>query len=193
MQLKQIEQDLQTVIIQRRDQLSTPSTPIEECTDETCIPLIITEPQECTDETCLSPTIEATTETNLLQQSLLQSLSDTEQLLEKEKLNYELLKTTHSTQLSDLEHSLQSTRKDYEIAYTTYNKLTIRSPLAGTIQDLFVSIGDTVEEGTPLFSLLPHTSIPTIEVQLSFEEYLTILTTPNVSIILPPATVKTTP
>ncbi|MDR3168609.1 MAG: hypothetical protein LBU27_02395 [Candidatus Peribacteria bacterium] len=81
---------------------------------------------------------------SLLKQSLLKSLSEIEQRLDKAKLDYELLKTTHATQLSNLEHSLQTTRNDYETAYTTYNKLTIRAPLAGIISDILVSAGDTV-------------------------------------------------
>jgi biotin carboxyl carrier protein len=127
----------------------------------------------------------------LLKQSLLQSLSDTEQRLEKAKLDYELLKTTHATQLSNLEHSLQTARNEYETAYTTYNKLTIRAPLAGTIADILVSAGDTVREGTPLFTLLPNAAVPSIQVQLSFEEYLTVLTATDVDIILPITTADT--
>ncbi|MDR0860059.1 MAG: hypothetical protein LBO09_03605 [Candidatus Peribacteria bacterium] len=117
----------------------------------------------------------STGENEALKQALLQTLETTENSLDQAKLDYELLKSTKSTQLSDLEHTLQTARKEYEAAYTTYNKLTIRAPQAGTIKEIFISENDTIWEGSPLFSLTPEKSIPTVEIQVNFEEYLTAL------------------
>ncbi|MDR2540329.1 MAG: HlyD family secretion protein [Candidatus Peribacteria bacterium] len=116
-----------------------------------------------------------TGETQALKQALLQTLETTENTLEQAKLDYELLKSTKSSQLSDLEHTLQSARKEYENAYTTYNKLTIRTPQAGTVKEIFISENDSIWEGNPLFSLIPEKANPTVEVQVNFEEYLTTL------------------
>ncbi|GHV22622.1 hypothetical protein FACS189428_4980 [Clostridia bacterium] len=116
-----------------------------------------------------------TGESNTLKYALLQTLETTENALEQAKLDYELLKSTKSSQLSALEHTLQSARKEYEDAYTTYNKLTIRAPQAGIIKEIFISENDSIWEGSPLFSLIPEKATPTIEVQVNFEEYLTAL------------------
>jgi multidrug efflux pump subunit AcrA (membrane-fusion protein) len=108
-----------------------------------------------------------------------------ENQLETAKLQYELLKTTSSNELETLSAQLQLARKEYETLYTTYNKLSVRAPLAGTIAQLFVTPGESISKGSPLFTLIPHTALPTLTVALSFNEYLTALPLNEVEIVLP--------
>lgn len=119
---------------------------------------------------------------DILKQALLQSLSKIEQQLEQAKVEYEVLKTEQSSQLVKLQQNLQSARNEYESAYTIYNKLSIRATLAGMISRIFVEEGESVFAGSPLFSLIPHAQAPTLEVPLSFEEYLSVLNITGVQI-----------
>ena len=106
---------------------------------------------------------------------LLHSLHTTETELEQGKLEYELLKTTQSSQLSNLESALQSARAEYETAYTNYNKRTIRAPFAGTIKEIYTEIGETVFSGEPIASIISKDQPSIIEIDVTFNEYLTIL------------------
>jgi multidrug efflux pump subunit AcrA (membrane-fusion protein) len=130
-----------------------------------------------------TPSEELQAETEALKQALLQSLTKLEQRLEQEKLNYELLKSSQSSQLASLQQRLQTARKEYETAYALYSKFSIRAPFAWTITNIFVTPGETVNVGNQLFTLLPRDQLPTLEVQLTFEEYLTVLDTTHVQLL----------
>ncbi|MDR0650632.1 MAG: hypothetical protein LBG59_04445 [Candidatus Peribacteria bacterium] len=114
---------------------------------------------------------------------LVASLYSLETQLENAKLHYELLKTTSSSELDQLSSRLQNARKEYETLYTMYNNLSVRAPVAGTLGKLFVIPGEEVSAGTPLFTLIPHLQTPMIQVELTFEEYLTVLPLSEVLII----------
>ena len=190
-QLQQTEQDLQTILTppawtrhseERGEAIAEPNELVlndewrkESLLQNNSIETSDTSTNENTNNDILN-------ETESLKQNLLKSLQTTEQDLEQAKLNYELLKTTQSTQLANLQQSLQSARQEYETAYTTYNKLSVRATLAGTISDIFAISGENIFAGSPLFSLIPNNQNPTIEVLLTFEEYLTALNTNEVSI-----------
>jgi multidrug resistance efflux pump len=114
---------------------------------------------------------------------VLASLYRLETQLENAKLHYELLKTSSSHELDQLSSRLQTARKEYETLYTTYNNLSVRAPIVGTLGKIFVAPGEAVSAGTPLFTLIPSLQTPTIEVELRFEEYLTVLPLSEVRIV----------
>jgi multidrug resistance efflux pump len=113
---------------------------------------------------------------------LLTSLYSLETQLENAKLHYELLKTTSANELDQLSARLQTARKEYETLYTTYNNLSVRAPMAGTLGKIFIAPGEEVLAGTPLFTLIPYLQTPTIQVELTFAEYLTVLSLSEVRI-----------
>ena len=101
---------------------------------------------------------------------------------EEKKLTLKLIENEYTTQRETLENKLQSLRREYEHLYNQYNKLSVRAPLAGKLQHLLVQEGDNVYEGTPLFTIQKPAETTEIEIQLTLEEYLSLLSVQQVSI-----------
>jgi hypothetical protein len=55
--------------------------------------------------------------------------------------------------------------------------------MAGILGTLFVTLGEEVSAGTPLFTLIPQLQTSTLQVELTFEEYLTALPFSEVLIV----------
>ncbi|MDD2536935.1 MAG: hypothetical protein PHU61_00350 [Candidatus Absconditabacteria bacterium] len=102
-----------------------------------------------------------------------QEIYTIENLLEKKKIEYELLLNTNSAKQQQLQHELELQRLTYEKAYNLYNKLTARASSDGIIKEILVEEGQEIYTGTPLFSIQKNHS-PTIKVNLSLEEFLLV-------------------
>ncbi|MDR0369011.1 MAG: hypothetical protein LBH96_00270 [Candidatus Peribacteria bacterium] len=105
-----------------------------------------------------------------------------EKALEDKKIEIRVLENNHTTQKETIENSLQSLRNEYEQTYNQYNKLSVRSPIAGTIQNILTEVDENIYEGMPLFTIKKPMETTEIEVQLTLEEYLTALSIEEVNI-----------
>jgi len=116
-----------------------------------------------------------------IQQRELQ-IYQTERELEETKLTLKVLENNYTTQREYLKSSLQSLRNQYEHSYNQYNKLSVRTPVAGNIQEIFVEVGESAYPGQPLFTIQKPTETSQIQVQLTLEEYLTVFSLQHVQI-----------
>lgn len=106
----------------------------------------------------------------------------TEKELEDKKLAIKLLENNHNSQIEILENSLQSLRNEYEQIYNQYNKLSVRAPIAGKINKIFIEVDENIYEWHPLFTIQKPIENTEIEVQLTLEEYLSVLEIEEVKI-----------
>ncbi|MCH8518994.1 HlyD family efflux transporter periplasmic adaptor subunit [Candidatus Gracilibacteria bacterium] len=94
--------------------------------------------------------------------------------------------TSLETQLSQLKNTKETTERNYEITQKSLNnaineatigqrqsslelsKLIVRAPITGVIEDVLIDLGQEIQMGTPVISLLAES---TPELQISVSEY----------------------
>lgn len=98
------------------------------------------------------------------------SIFNAETALKNARLNYDTTSQNKSNQVRLLQNGITQAKIAYEDALTTYNKLSVRSPIQGTIGDILVDEGQEINPGVPLFSVI-STKENTIEIFVTSEEH----------------------
>lgn len=98
------------------------------------------------------------------------TLFNAETALKNAKLAYESNKDNKNIQLDILKNTISQSRLAYEDAQTRYNKLSVRSPIAGTIWSILSDEWQEVNMGSPLFTIISHKE-QIIEIYVTSEEY----------------------
>ncbi len=83
--------------------------------------------------------------------------------------NYQQALSSKDTTLASLNNAIEQARIARNEAQTQLGKFTITSPIAGSIGEILVDIGQEVQAGTPLFSVV-STNEQQVEIALTEEE-----------------------
>lgn len=103
------------------------------------------------------------------------TLFNTELALKNAKINYDTAIKNRESQLSLLENAMVDSQLSYQNSQITYAKLSVRSPIDGTIWTILVDKWQEIWIWTPLFTVV-SSSDQMVEVYVTAEEnkYLTI-------------------
>lgn len=103
------------------------------------------------------------------------TLFNTELALKNAKINYDTAIKNRESQLSLLENAMVDAQISYQNAQITYAKLSVRSPIEGTIGTILIDKGQEIWIWTPLFTVV-SSSDQMVEVYVTAEEnkYLSI-------------------
>lgn len=97
------------------------------------------------------------------------TIKDLELQIETAENNLENAKKNKEVTLRSLSNSISNARVDYNSAAKEYGKLTITSPINGTVSSVEVDAGQEVFSGTSLFSIVSDKT-PEVEVSFSARE-----------------------
>ena len=87
------------------------------------------------------------------------------------QLQYEIAVQNNNSNKNNIEWQIQSARNRYDTYYTQSNQLTPRATINWTISKIFVQVWDAVHDGDPLLTITSVNEVPTLSVELSFDEY----------------------
>ena len=97
------------------------------------------------------------------------SIDNLEEQVRVAQNNLENAKQNKSITLRSLQNSISEAQIWYSSAAKDYSKLTITSPINGTISDVSIDVGQEVFSGTALFNIVSD-STPEVEIGLSRDE-----------------------
>jgi len=98
------------------------------------------------------------------------AIFNSELALKTAQNNLDTLKKNYDNQLALLNNAVWSARIAYQNAMSQYNKLDVRSPIAGVIWSVLVDVGQEVVMWVPLFTVSSKNS-QLIEVFVNSDEY----------------------
>jgi len=98
------------------------------------------------------------------------SIFNSELAVKNATLNFQTAQKNKKTQLELLDNAIDQARLAYQDSLTQYNKLSVRAPIAGTISDVLVDIGQEVAVWTPLFKIVSNKD-QLVEIYVTAEEY----------------------
>ncbi|MCD5375457.1 biotin/lipoyl-binding protein [Candidatus Gracilibacteria bacterium] len=107
------------------------------------------------------------------------NIADLESRVESAKKNLENAEKNRDITLRSLQNSISDAQVNYSSSAKEYGKLTIRSPINGTIGNVLLDQGQEISTGTPSFEIVSDSSP---EVEISFSKGERDLLTENVEV-----------
>jgi len=90
--------------------------------------------------------------------SIENTLFNTQTALKNAQNTFNTTKKTHQTQLDLLDNSIIQSKIAYQDAQTHFDRLTVKSPIQWTINNIMIDYGQEIGVGTPLFSIVGYSN-----------------------------------
>ncbi len=98
------------------------------------------------------------------------AISNNQIALKNAQINYSSKTQNKNNQIGLLANNITQARINYQDMLDLYNKLTVKSPIEGSIGDVFVDKGQEIHPWTPLFSVVSDQD-PMIEIFVTTKEH----------------------